>query len=51
MFDAAIYPYVDKEHRQELTQKYVRAIMIPSLITKPKDVESSWQLLRQGHGN
>ena len=46
MFDAAVYPYMNKNDRQELTQKYAKAILTPSLITKPDDVETSWQLLR-----
>jgi len=46
MFDAAVYPYMNKKDRQELTQKYAKAILTPSLITEPDDVETSWQLLR-----
>lgn len=46
IFDAAIYPYLKKEDRQELLQKYTKVFSTPALVTKPEDVESSWQMLR-----
>ena len=46
MFDAVIYPYLKKADREELMQKYTKIFSAVTLITKPEDVESSWQFLR-----
>ncbi len=45
-FDAAIYPYLMKEDREGLLQKYTKVFSTPALVTKSEDVESSWQMLR-----
>lgn len=46
IFDAAIYPYLKKEDREELMHKYTKIFSTATLITKPEDVEESWRFLR-----
>lgn len=46
-FDSAIYADVKPHERKNILQKYLNVLEIPTIISKPKDVESSWQLLRE----
>jgi len=46
-FDTAIYPDVKPDERRKILQKYLSVLSIPVSESKPKDIESSWQLLRE----
>jgi hypothetical protein len=46
-FEAAVYPYMKKEEREEIRQKYLSIINPQALISNPADVEASWAFLRK----
>ena len=50
-FEAAAYPYMAKEDRVNLMQKYAQSPSASMLISNPKDVEASWKILRSKYAN
>ena len=46
-FEVSTYPYLNKEDRIKLTNKYTQPVSVSSrLISDPKLIEETWQALR-----
>jgi hypothetical protein len=50
-FEVSVYPYLNKDDREELKNKYMKPVNTPSIISSAKEVESSWQLLRERYAD
>ena len=48
-FEAAAYPYMNQGERGRVMQRYTQGTS--ALISNPKDVEASWQILRSKYGD